>query len=96
MTHKNIQEKLENKLPYLKEKYNVIKIGIFGSYVRGEQKKRSDIDIIVEFDSPIGFFQFIRLENYLSRLLGKKVDLVTKKAIKPILRKEIINEVEYV
>jgi predicted nucleotidyltransferase len=65
----------------LKEKYGVKEIGIFGSYVRGEQKKKSDIDILVEFyeDVEIGFLKFIELESYLSELVGRKVDLVTKK-----------------
>lgn len=96
MTQAKIREKIHKQLPLLKEKYHVKKIGIFGSFVRGEQKKGSDLDILVEFDTPIGFFDFIRLENLLSRSLHKKVDLVSKRAIKPAVKKEIIKEVQYV
>ena len=91
-----IREKINEQLPLLKKKYHVSKIGIFGSFARGEQKKGSDLDILVEFETPIGFFDFIRLENLLSRALRKKVDLVSRRAIKPAVRKEIIKEVQYV
>lgn len=96
MTQANIREKLHKKLPLLKAEYHVKNIGIFGSFVRGEQKRGSDLDILVEFETPIGFFDFIRLENLLSRFLHKKVDLVSKKAIKPAVKKEILKEVKYV
>jgi len=96
MKQEKIREKIHKQLPLIKAKYHVKKIGIFGSFARGEQKKGSDIDILVEFKSPIGFFEFIRLENFLSRSLRKKVDLVSKRAIKPAVKKEIIKEVQYV
>lgn len=96
MKQEEVREKIHKQLPLLKTKYYVKKIGIFGSFVRGERKKGSDLDILVEFKTPIGFFEFIRLENLLSRALGEKVDLVSKKAIKPAVKKEIIKEVQYV
>ena len=96
MKQEKIREKIQEQLPLLKAKYHVKKIGIFGSFVRGEQKKGSDIDVLVEFNSPISFFEFIRMENLLIRALGKKVDLVSKKAIKPAVKKEIFKEVRYV
>jgi len=67
----------------LKEKYRVKEIGIFGSYLRGEAKKESDLDILVEFepDARISLLDFIELENYLSDLLEVKVDLVEKSAL---------------
>jgi len=77
----------------LKEKYGVKEIGVFGSLVRGELKEESDIDILVEFEKPIGLFKFLELEEYLSNLLGKKVDLVSKKALKPHIGKYILEEV---
>jgi|SRR3989339_69678 len=77
----------------LKRRYNVKQIGIFGSYVRGEQKKKSDVDILVEFSKPIGFFKFLELEEYLSKILGVKVDLVSKKALKPKIGGYIMKEV---
>lgn len=77
----------------MKEKYGVKEIGIFGSLVRGEMKEESDVDILVEFEKPIGFFKFLELEEYLSNLIGKKVDLVSKKALKPYIGKYILEEV---
>lgn len=74
----------------LEDKYNVKMLGIFGSYASGYQRKNSDIDILVEFLEPPDFFGFIRLEAYLKRLLGIKVDLVTRNALKPIIKKEIL------
>ena len=71
--------------PVLKERYQVETVGFFGSYARGEQKVKSDIDILVEFPQPnaIDLFDFIELEEFLSKKLGIKVDLVTKSALKP-------------
>ena len=77
----------------LREKFKVKTIGVFGSYVRGEQKRGSDVDVLVEFQHPVGLFQFIALENYLSDLLGVKVDLVSKKALKPHIGQRILAEV---
>lgn len=80
----------------LKEKYGVKSIGIFGSYVRGEQKQTSDLDILVEFEKPVDFFEFLELEEYLENLLGVKVDLVLKKTLKPGIAKTVLKEVVYV
>ncbi len=96
MNKDKIREKINIQFPFLRDKYHVKKVGIFGSVVRNEQEKESDIDILVEFDSPIGFFDFIRLENFLSEILHKKVDLVTKKALKQAIKNEILKEVIYV
>ena len=80
------------------QKYRVRKIGIFGSYVRGEQKKRSDIDILVEFDSRNipGLIKLCEMERYLQKLLKKKVDVVEKSGIRPELKKGILKEVVYI
>jgi predicted nucleotidyltransferase len=79
----------------LKKKFKVKSIGVFGSYVRGEQKQGSDVDILVEFDedAEIGFFKFLDLEESLSQKLGVKVDLVTKNALKPYIGARILQEV---
>ncbi|MGV9141952.1 MAG: nucleotidyltransferase family protein [Promethearchaeota archaeon] len=90
-----ILKTLRKELPYLKEEYNVKSIGIFGSYVRSEQKEESDVDILVEFQRPVGFFHFLKLEDYLSERLGLKVDLVTSDALKPIIKPRILKEVVY-
>lgn len=87
---------LNDNLELLKKKYNVASIGIFGSYARGDQKKNSDIDILVEFAKPVGFFKFVDLENYLSKVLGKEVDLATKSSLKAVIKKDILKEVIYV
>ncbi len=76
----------------LTEKYHVRTLGVFGSYVRSEQTKKSDIDILVEFTQPVGLFTFIGLEEYLSDLLGLRVDLVLKEGIKPGLKDSILRE----
>jgi uncharacterized protein len=81
---------------YLETHFYVKQIGVFGSYVRGEQTDKSDIDILVELNRPMGFVKFIKLENYLSTLLGRKVDLVSSKALKPYIGQNILAEVKYV
>ena len=80
----------------LREKFKVKEIGIFGSYVRGEAKETSDVDILVEFDETPSLFEFIELETYLSELLGVKVDLIMKRALKPHIKQHILREVVYV
>lgn len=84
---------LKKHLPKLKEKYHVKSLGIFGSYVRGDQSKRSDLDILVEFLVPPSLFTFIELEHYLSDLLEIKVDLVMRSALKPRIGQRILSEV---
>jgi uncharacterized protein len=80
----------------LKKKYKVEEIGIFGSYVRHEQKKKSDLDVLVTFYETIDLFSFVELENYLTDILGVKVDLVMKEGIKPRLKERILSEAVYV
>lgn len=80
----------------LRTEFGVVEIGIFGSVVHGTQGTDSDIDILVEFERPVGFVRFIRLEKRLSELIGMPVDLVTKKALKPHIGKRILQEVRYV
>jgi len=85
----------ENK-PAIQRNYKVKKIGIFGSYLRGKQGKTSDIDVLVEFSEPIGLFEFMDLEEYLQNLFGIKVDLVSRKALKPHIGRQILKEVVYI
>ena len=80
----------------VQEKYKVSELGIFGSFVRGEQRKRSDIDILVEFGELTDVFLLIDLEDYLRKILKKKVDLVRKGAIRPELKEIISREVVYI
>jgi hypothetical protein len=84
---------LKQLLPDLQLTFGVRSLGIFGSYVRGEQRRKSDIDILVDFDRDPTLFTFIRLENRLSSELGLKVDLVMKDALKPAIGRHILQEV---
>jgi hypothetical protein len=97
LRNKQIRSKLERLKPVLQRKYRVKSIGIFGSFARGEQNKNSDVDILVEFSKPntIDFFDFVDLEDFLSEKLGIKVDLVTKKALKPLIKDQILRETIY-
>jgi hypothetical protein len=92
-TFEEIKEILRNQKPFLTEKYGVKEIGVFGSYVKGEQKDESDLDILVEFGRPVGFFEFLDLEEYLGNLIGIKVEIVTRKALKPKIGEHILREV---
>ena len=91
----SIKRTLSKHKAELQQKYKVKTIGVFGSYVRGEQKRSSDVDIFVEFDedAEIGFFKFLELEELLSHMSGVKVDLVTKGVLKPYIGKCILQEV---
>ena len=79
----------------LQNKYHISKVGIFGSYVRGEQRNGSDVDVLIDYDKAPSLVALIEIENILSDLLGMKVDLVTSKGLKPQLRQHILNEVVY-
>lgn len=95
-TKEEILKILRRELPSLKEKFRVEKIGLFGSYARKEQEMESDIDLLVSFRRPIGFFKFIALEDYLKERLGAKVELVTEDALKPIIKPYVLKEAVYV
>ncbi len=84
---------LRQHLPEIRKKYSVSYLGVFGSYVRGEQTSESDLDVLVEFDKTPGLLKYIELEYYLSDLLGVKVDLVTRTGLKPNVGKRVLNEV---
>ena len=77
----------------LRDRYSVKKIGVFGSFARGEQKTGSDIDILVEFHEVPDLFEFLNLERYMEKILGKKVDLVRKAVLRKELKKQILHEV---
>ena len=87
-----ILELLKEHESEIKEKYSVVKIGVFGSYVRGEERTSSDIDILVEFDKST-LHNFMGLIFYLEELFGKKVHLVTNNALSPYIRPTVENEV---
>jgi predicted nucleotidyltransferase len=86
---------IENKQS-VREKYKISELGIFGSYVRGEQRQDSDLDVLIDYTEAPSLFQLIDLEFYLSDRLHKKVDLVTKNGLKPRIKERILSEVIYV
>lgn len=92
-----IKTKLLEIKPYLQRTYHITELGVFGSYVRGEQTSKSDIDVLVEFDPSFrfGLFTYGEMEDYISDTLGGKVDLVMKRALKPYIGKQILKEVIY-
>jgi predicted nucleotidyltransferase len=89
-----IKQKIALEKDYLQKTYGVKEIGVFGSFARGDDKENSDIDISIELDRtvPVGFFGFARMKFYLEDLLGKKVDLVIKSGIKPLIRDRILSQ----
>ena len=93
----DIQTQLRQIQPFLQQTYKVDQVGIFGSYVRGEQTANSDLDILVEFtpNTRFGLVTFCELENYLSEALNLKVDLVMKAGLKPHIGDRILSEVVY-
>ena len=87
---------LQDHAVSLKDEYGVIEIGLFGSYTKGNQKKSSDVDILVQFEKPIDLFTFVHLKNHLADLLGVDVDLVAKDALKPKIGERILSETVYI
>jgi predicted nucleotidyltransferase len=92
MTMEHLCRKLQELRPMLEARYQVDSIAIFGSYVREEQRPDSDLDLLVTFSTPPDLFQFIRLEDFLSDVLGVRVDLVMKDTLKPRIGTQILDE----
>ena len=89
---KKMLEILHQQIPMLAERYSIEKLEVFGSYVRDEQRQDSDLDVLVTFKEAPSLLTFIAIENYLSDLLGVKVDLVMKDSLKPAIGKRILKE----
>jgi len=86
-------KKIKDKIVPLLKKNEVVRAGIFGSYARGEQKKNSDIDILIEIRNPeISLLDFIKLKHKIEEVLKIKVDLVEYGAIKPLIKEKVLNE----
>lgn len=92
----SIVELMAHSKDELKQDYPIHKIGIFGSFARGDETSTSDVDVLVEFFEPVDIFSFIGLKQRLEALLEREVDLVTVNALKPQLKERILNEVVYV
>lgn len=95
-TLEEVKEIIQHHKQELKEKFKVVEIGIFGSYVRGEQRKRSDIDILVEFEEPVSLLKLVSLENFLKEIIGVKLEVIPKKDLRPELRERILQEAVYI
>ena len=91
-----IKNRLQAQKPYLHEKYGVTEIGVFGSYVRGEQKTDSDIDILISLTDPpkISLLDLVDLQYYLSDLLGMEVDIAVKRNLRKRIGQRILSEVQ--
>ena len=83
---------LEKRKDEIRDKYKVKEMWIFGSFVRGQQKKTSDVDILVDFEEVPDLFDFLELEKYVEKILNVKVDLLRKQAIRRELKQRILNE----
>lgn len=92
-TYKRYLEILHQHLPELREQFGVKSLGVFGSYVRGQQRKDSDLDVLVNFERSPTLIQFIELEDQLSQLTGLKIDLVMEDNLKPAIGKRVLSEV---
>jgi predicted nucleotidyltransferase len=95
LTKNEILNKLSDLKPILRREYSVSRIGLFGSFSDESDTEESDIDLLVEFEKPIGW-KYFSLEIYLENIFGRKIDLVTKNALKDQLKDKILNQVKYV
>ncbi len=95
MTKADIISKLQELKPFLNQEYAVKEIGLFGSFSDDTYSETSDIDLLVELERPIGW-KFFSLEMYLEEIFGRKIDLVTKNALKEQLREGILKQVNYI
>jgi len=87
-----IKRQLRALEPTLKERFKVKSLEIFGSFMRGEQTKKSDIDILVTFCEPYDLWEFLDLKEFLVKTLHRKVDLVPRDSVKNIIRDQILQE----
>jgi hypothetical protein len=88
-----IRALLRQTMPTLFERYGVSSLGLFGSRVRHENRHDSDLDILVTFSETPSLLRFIELENYLSDLLQKRIDLVMRNSLKTSVGERILEEV---
>lgn len=95
MEARDIITKLQEIKPNLQQEYAVKALGLFGSYANGTQTDNSDIDILVEFNEPIGW-RFFTLEKHLEKILNRKIDLVTVNALRDQMKPVILSQVQYI
>ena len=92
-TYKDYAKLLKQHLPELHKQFSVKSLGIFGSYVRGQQREDSDLDVLVNFEETPSLLKFISLEERLSELTGLQIDLVMEDGLKPNIGKRVLQEV---
>ena len=95
MTLTDIKNKLTALKPELHERFGVSEIGVFGSWVRGEQKETSDIDVLVGFDRRTDLFDLMELQEFLEETFERKVDIAPRDSLREHIGKYILAEVEY-
>ena len=95
-TINEIKKSLSEQKPILLKKYAVNRLGVFGSYVRGDQHQNSDLDVLIDYEEAPSLITLIEMEYYLSEIIRVKVDLLTTKGIKSQLKDSILKEVVYV
>jgi len=91
-----LQTNLRQLKPMLGQRFNVKRLGLFGSFVRGAGERARDVDVLVEFSGSVDLLDFVALERYLAEQTGLKIDLVSLKAIRPEFKGTILNEVIYI
>lgn len=96
MNINDIKHKIQLLKPHLKEEFGVSEIGVFGSWVKGTQRRGSDVDILVSFDRSITLFGLYDLQDFLQKKIRRKVDVVVKEGLKESIGNYILKEVEYV
>ncbi len=92
LTKEQVIEMLRKELPYFVSRYGVKRIGLFGSYAKGTQAEDSDVDVVVEFDRPIGL-KFVEFGDYLEKILGRKTDILTPAGIEGIRIKRVADSI---
>jgi predicted nucleotidyltransferase len=95
LTRADIETKLRKLKPELADRFNVSRIGYFGSFASNNQTEKSDLDLLVEFSKPIGW-EFFTLESFLEQSFGIPIDLVTPNALKERIKDSILMQVKFV
>jgi uncharacterized protein len=96
MKQKDILATIEKQKNVLANEFGVRSLALFGSFARQTANRQSDVDILVEFNRPVGLFEFARLKIYLEKKLGREVDLVTSEALRSEMRNIILREAVHV
>lgn len=92
LTREAITKRLRDNYPYLAAEFGVGRIGLFGSFAQGTANEASDVDVVVEFQRPIGL-RFVELVDYLEQLLGRKVDVLTPAGLQAIRLKDVARRI---